>query len=475
MPSERWTLGKYQILEEVGRGGFGTVYRALDPDLGREVAIKVLDPLLMREPAWVARFRREAQVIAQLDHPHIVTVHEIGQSDWALYIVERLVKGGNLAERIAARGPLPWPEVVRLVDEMAEALDYAHALGVIHRDLKAANVLLDPERGAQLTDFGFARMVAESSFSVSVGGGVVGTPQYIAPEVWEGQPASAQTDVYALGCIVYEMVVGQHLFKGDTTPSVMRAHFQPLVLPGSWPGGVPEGLSDVLQTALAQDPRARYERAGDLAAALAALQDDRLAGPYAALQAAVAAREWSQALTLAGQIRAESPNYRDLAALEMSALQGQEQAARARQAALWREAAEAAWQEGDLLGAERAARQWAALAQEGQAFLDRVRAAAEGPGPRNARNEAEGAEGSAAREADPGSRKARNGAKEVLSSGEAGEREVESPIGTEATAGAVAEGRSRARAAALACALLVEAAGMGYGWFELVSLLLRTL
>lgn len=324
-------LGKYRVVEEVGRGGFGTVYRAHDPDLDREVAIKVLDPLLMREPVWVQRFRREAQVIARLDHPHIVAVYEIGQTEQALYIVERLVTAGSLARRLAAEGALPWPEVVRLVDEMAGALDYAHAQGVIHRDLKAANVLLDPEHGAQLTDFGFARMVAESSLSLSVSGGVVGTPQYMAPEVWEGLPATAQTDVYALGCMVYEMVTGETLFRGDTTPSVMRAHFQPLVLPESWPEGAPPGMTDVLRLAVARMPAARYGRAGELADALRALPADPLAEPYAALQAAAAAKDWPRVRALARQIEAESPGYRDVAEMKHRALAEEERAARAAQ------------------------------------------------------------------------------------------------------------------------------------------------
>ena len=290
----------------------------------------------MREPVWVQRFRREAQVIARLDHPHIVAVYEIGQTEQALYIVERLVTAGSLARRLEAEGALAWPEVVRLVSEMAGALDYAHAQGVIHRDLKAANVLLDPEHGAQLTDFGFARMVAESSLSLSVSGGVVGTPQYMAPEVWEGLPATAQTDVYALGCMVYEMVTGETLFRGDTTPSVMRAHFQPQVLPERWPEGAPPGLTDVLRLAVARMPAARYGRAGELADAMEELVADPIAEPYAALQAAAAAKDWPRARALARQIEAESPGYRDVAEMERRALAEEKQAARAAQAVAWK-------------------------------------------------------------------------------------------------------------------------------------------
>jgi serine/threonine-protein kinase len=273
------SLGKYQILSELGRGGFATVYRARDPDLGRDVALKVLDPLLTRDPVWVARFRREARAVASLDHPRVVTVHEIGQAEGSLYIAMRLVEGGSLRQRIETQGALPWDEVVRLSGQIAEALDFAHGQGVLHRDLKPANVLLDPRLGAVLTDFGFASLVADNSLSISMSGGVVGTPAYIAPEVWEGDNPSPQTDIYALGCIVYELATGQMLFTGNSTPAVMRAHFQPRKLPDMWPEGTPIGLNDVLLNALAQEPAGRYATAVDLAAALAWLRDDPLAAP----------------------------------------------------------------------------------------------------------------------------------------------------------------------------------------------------
>jgi serine/threonine protein kinase len=229
-PNSTRNLGKYQIIEEIGKGGFATVYRAQDLDLSRPVALKVLDPVLTRDPIWVARFRREARAVASLDHPRIVTVHEIGQAEGVLYIAMKLVEGGSLAERLKQAGGLPWPEVVRLVEQIAEALDFAHAQGVLHRDLKPANVLLDRRTGAVLTDFGFARLVADHSLSVSMSGasgGIVGTPAYIAPEIWEGETPAVQTDVYALGCILYEVVTGQMLFTGHSAPAVMRAHFQP--------------------------------------------------------------------------------------------------------------------------------------------------------------------------------------------------------------------------------------------------------
>ncbi len=378
MTADTRRLGKYEIIEELGKGGFATVYRARDPDLDREVALKVLDPLLTRDPVWVARFRREARAVARLDHPHVVTIYEVGEAHGMLYIVNRLIEGGNLAARIREEGPLPWDEVVRLTGEIASALDYAHGAGVVHRDLKAGNVLLDGERGAQLTDFGFASIVSESSFSVSISGGVVGTPQYIAPEVWEGQPATPQTDIYALGCILYEMVVGKHLFQGDTTPSVMRAHFQPVTLPEAWPERVPPGLGSVLEKALAKEPGERYARAGELAGAVAGLREDPLAAAYAWMEAAVAAGEWEQALELARAIQVEDAGYRNVVLLEETALNGLDRAIRAREAATWKAEAERALAEGDLHGAEMAARQWRTLLPDDPAlrqFLHRVKRA----------------------------------------------------------------------------------------------------
>lgn len=274
-------LGKYRILSEIGRGGFATVYRALDTTLEREVALKVLDPLLMRDATWVARFHREARAVARLKHPHIVTIYEIGEADGRLYIAMELIEGPGLDAEIGRRGRIPWDEALTILGQVADALDYAHGQGVLHRDLKPGNILLDPKRGAILTDFGFARLVGESSLSVSVSGGVVGTPAYIAPEVWDGEEPTAQTDLYSLGCVAYEMLTGEVLFAGKTPSVVMRKH----LMDGPqwpdaayWPTGVPEGVRSVLARALTREPAARYSDAAALMNALRALgrlADDR--------------------------------------------------------------------------------------------------------------------------------------------------------------------------------------------------------
>jgi serine/threonine protein kinase len=272
-------LGRYEILEEIGRGGFAIVYRARDTELDRLVALKELKPVLLQDADWVRRFRREARAIAHLDHPRIVPVYDVAEINGRLFIIMRLVGGPSLEDLIATQGPLPWSEVVSITTAVAEGLDYAHGQGVLHRDLKPANILIDPERGPMLTDFGLAKLAGESSTSVTAGGGVVGTPNYIAPEVWESEGSTPQTDIYALGCVVYEMLRGEKVFKGETTPAVMMAHFKPLRLPQDWPEGIPAGVIQVFKIALAAKPQQRYTTAGKLAQALAALTQEKLIEP----------------------------------------------------------------------------------------------------------------------------------------------------------------------------------------------------
>lgn len=265
------TLGRYEILEKIGQGGFAIVYRAHDTVLDRLVALKELKSLLLADAEWVTRFQREARAIARLDHPRIVTIHDVAEVDGRQFIVMRLVTGPGLDQLIAARGRLSWPEAVEIMSAVAEGLDYAHAHDILHRDLKPANILMDPERGPLLTDFGFAKLAGEHSMSTS--GDIVGTPHYIAPEIWENQPPTPQSDIYALACIFYEMVIGTKLFPGETPPAVMMAHFKPLELPRSWPAGAPPGVIDIMKTALNRTPARRYTTAMKLAEALAALDE----------------------------------------------------------------------------------------------------------------------------------------------------------------------------------------------------------
>ncbi len=233
------TVGRYEIIEELGRGGFAIVHRARDTQLGREVALKELRPVLLNDTAWVQRFEREAQAIARLDHPRIVPIYDICHADNRLCLIMRLVNGPALDDVLTTRGCLPWAETVDIIAAIADGLDYAHQQGILHRDLKPANILIDPDRGPMLTDFGLAKLLDSNSASLSASGSIVGTPHYIAPEVWEGKGSTPQSDIYALGCLLFELLTGEKVFKGNTPPVVMMAHFQPVILPNVWPDGVP--------------------------------------------------------------------------------------------------------------------------------------------------------------------------------------------------------------------------------------------
>ena len=252
------TIDKYQIVEEIGHGGFATVYRTKDTVLRREVALKVLDPLLMRDSAFVERFQREARSAARLEHPQIVPIYDVGEGAGRLFISMRLIRGPSLAQYLMEKERLSWEETLRILNNVGNALTYAHEEGIIHRDLKPDNILLDERSGALLTDFGFARLVGTSSLTQSISGGIVGTPAYIPPEIWEDAVATPATDIYALGCVVYEMLTGKVLFEGSTPMAIMRAHDRGAQLPEVWPMDIPSDTRSVLLQALARKPEQRY-------------------------------------------------------------------------------------------------------------------------------------------------------------------------------------------------------------------------
>jgi serine/threonine protein kinase len=265
-------IGRYEILEEIGQGGFAIVYRARDIELGRFVAMKELRPILLQDTAWIRRFMREAQTVAGLDHPHIVTIYDVYREQNRLFIVMHLVNGASLEDRIAQKKGLSWAKTMKYITTIAQGLDYAHAQGILHRDLKPANILIDKQRGAMLSDFGLAKMTSQNSMSMSASGTVVGTPHYIAPEIWESDQFTPQADIYALGCILFEMITGTRAFKGESPPSVMMAHFKPPSLPSVWPDDVPAGITNIFLKALAHQPTDRYETAGEMIESLVSLE-----------------------------------------------------------------------------------------------------------------------------------------------------------------------------------------------------------
>src|SRR5262245_24899128 len=269
-------LGRYQIVAPVGAGGMGEVYRAHDPRLGRDVAIKVLPQHLTANAEARARFEREARTISQLNHPHICTLHDLGQEDGVDYLVMELVEGETLAHRLE-KGPLELAEVLTLGRQVAEALDWAHRAGVVHRDLKPGNIML-ARNGAKLLDFGLARSaglgpapgaVSQSptmTRPLTAEGAIVGTFQYMAPEQLEGKEADARSDLWAMGCVLYEVATGERAFAGESQASLIAAIMtgEPRAMTELKPV-TPPILERVVRQCLRKDTGDRLQSARDLA------------------------------------------------------------------------------------------------------------------------------------------------------------------------------------------------------------------
>jgi pimeloyl-ACP methyl ester carboxylesterase len=289
-------LGPYEILAPLGAGGMGEVYRARDTRLGREVAVKILSTQLCENPQARSRFEREARVVSGLNHPHICVLHDLGREGNVDYLVMELVDGETLSERIA-RGPLPIADVQRIGAEIADALHRAHQAGVVHRDLKPSNVMLT-RSGAKLMDFGLARESTRGAVLSTAGSGpglptqsptvatplttegaVMGTSQYMAPEQLEGREADARTDLWALGCVLYEMVTGRRVYEGATTASLISAIMkdEPRPLTELAPL-TPPVIDRVIRECLAKDPDQRWQNAHDVGLALRLPSAERTEG-----------------------------------------------------------------------------------------------------------------------------------------------------------------------------------------------------
>lgn len=254
-------LGRYQLVEEIGRGGMAVVYKAYHPALERHVAIKVLPRELSFDASFVERFQREARAAGSLNHPHIVTVHDVGRADDSHFIVMEFVDGPSLTELLERRGSLPSSQATSIVAHIASALDYAHARGFIHRDIKPGNILITVDGNAKLTDFGIVRPSEGTRLTQT--GSLLGTPAYMSPEQARGGTIRPATDIYSLGIVTYELLSGAVPFSGGTV-AVLHAHlYDPpdlRVLPGA--------AQPVVGKALAKDPQARYRTAGAFAEAL---------------------------------------------------------------------------------------------------------------------------------------------------------------------------------------------------------------
>ena len=253
-------LGKYEIQAEIGRGGMGTVYKGYDPLLERYVAIKVLAPHLIWEEGFVQRFLREARAAARLKHPNIVTIHDVGQEGSCYYFVMEYLEGQTLAEIIRQRGALPLQEVVHVLHSLAGALDYAHQRGLVHRDIKSINVIVDRAGVVTLTDFGIARAVQETRLTKT--GMLVGTPEYMSPEQALGQEADHRTDIYSLGIVVYETLTGRVPFTATTPPAVLHQQvYDPPPPPSTLHPQAVGPVEAALLKARAKNPDDRYAAA----------------------------------------------------------------------------------------------------------------------------------------------------------------------------------------------------------------------
>jgi tRNA A-37 threonylcarbamoyl transferase component Bud32 len=250
--------GRYGLEEVVGHGGMSTVYKAHDTLLERNVALKILHQQYNEDEDFVERFKREARSVAQLQHPNIVTVIDRGEEDGRQYIVFEYIDGENLKELVVRKGRLDVREALEIALEIARGLGFAHDHGLVHRDVKPQNVLLNGDGGAKVTDFGIARSL-DVDRGVTQTGTVLGTSNYIAPEQASGQPVDAHTDVYSLGVVLYEMLTGELPFPGEHFVAVAMKHIQepsPSVLDVR--GDVPLRVAEMIDRALEKDPEQRF-------------------------------------------------------------------------------------------------------------------------------------------------------------------------------------------------------------------------
>jgi serine/threonine protein kinase len=259
----------YQIVTPLGEGGMAAVYKAYQFSVDRYVALKVLPRHFADDPQFIQRFDQEAKVLAGLQHPHILPVHDYGHAESYAYIVMPLLAGGDLADLLSTRR-CTLEEIGRIISQVGDALDYAHSQGIVHRDVKPSNILIDQRGNCLLSDFGLAKLL-EGNSSLTGSGYMIGTPSYMSPEQGMGQTLDGRSDIYALGVILYEMVTGQVPYRAETPMAVVFKHIQdPLPPPSKIDPSIPEALERVILKSLAKKPEDRFATPGDMVKALRA-------------------------------------------------------------------------------------------------------------------------------------------------------------------------------------------------------------
>jgi hypothetical protein len=281
-PGEGLQIPGVRLGEVVGRGGMGVVYRAYQERLDRWIAVKVLSPLLADDPAFRTRFEAESRVAAAIEHPNVLPVYDSGEVDGRLYIAMRLIEGSDLRDAVGRSGGLDPERAVRIVAAMADALDAAHTRGLVHRDVKPANILLarPGEQGEHpyLSDFGLTKRL--TSVGQTKTGEIVGTVDYMAPEQWRGDRVEARADIYALGAVLFEALTGSVPYRRESDVAKLYAHLNDEVpVPSSVKGGIPAALDTVVARSMAKDPDDRFQSAGDLGRAARAALEGR-SGPH---------------------------------------------------------------------------------------------------------------------------------------------------------------------------------------------------